>query len=142
MIVSEFKELMLSKTISRKTIPVDIQLEHRINTAIKEVATLTVPLRLIVSNADGYQILRKVDSVTYIRFAEDVKNDDSELDIDRFLLDAVALYVLAGIEKEKASIYMGMFYSQIEANDRRLIEANLVEASNENYTEDASKVFA
>ena len=142
MIVSEFKELMLSKTISRKTIPVDIQLEHRINTAIKEVATLTTPLRLIVNNPDRYQILRKVDSVTYIRFAEDVENDNSELDIDRFLLDAVALYVLAGIEKEKASIYMGMFYSQIEANDRRLIEANLVESSNENYTEDASMVFA
>ena len=142
MIVSEFKELMLSKTISRKTIPVDIQLEHRINTAIKEVATLTTPLRLVVNNPDGYQILRKVDSVTYIRFAEDVESDDSELDIDRFLLDAVALYVLAGIEKEKASIYMGMFYSQIETNDRRLIEANLVEASNENYTEDASMVFA
>ena len=142
MIVSEFKELMLSKTISRKTIPVDIQLEHRINTAIKEVATLTTPLRLIVNNPDRYQILRKVDSATYIRFAEDVENDNSELDIDRFLLDAVALYVLAGIEKEKASIYMGMFYSQLEANDRRLIEANLVEASNENYTEDASMVFA
>ena len=34
------------------------------------------------------------------------------------------------------------FYSQIEANDRRLIETTLDEASNENYTEDASMVFA
>ena len=142
MIFSEFKQLMLSKTTNRKTFPDDIFLEKRVNTALKEVAMLTVPLRLIVSNPDGYNILRKVDSVTYIRFAEDVESDESELDIDRFLLDAVALYVLAGLEKEKASIYMGMFYSQIEANDRRLIEANLVEASNENYTEDASKVFA
>lgn len=138
----EFKDLMISKTISRRTFPIDIQLESRISTAIKEVAMLTIPIRLVVANPDGYQIIRKVDSVTYIRFPQDIVSDLSEIDIDRFLLDAVALYVLAGIEKEKASIYMGMFYNQIELNDKRLIETDLVEASNDNYSEDASKMFA
>lgn len=142
MILSEFKDLMISKTTSRKAFPIDIQLENRISTAIKEVAMLTIPIRLVVANPNEYQIIRKVDSVTYIRFPQDIVSDLSEIDIDRFLLDAVALYVLAGIEKEKASIYMGMFYSQIELNDKRLIEANLVEASNDNVSEDASIMFA
>lgn len=142
MTFEDFKDFIISKTTSRKTLPVDIQLEYRISTAIKEIAMLTIPIRLVVTNQDGYQIIRKIDSVTYIRFPQDIVNDLSEIDIDKFLLDAVALYVLAGIEKEKASIYMGMFYNQIEQNDKRLIETNLVEASNDNDSEDASIMFA
>lgn len=142
MTFADFKDFVISKTTSRKTLPVDIQLEYRISTAIKEIAILTIPIRLVVANPEGYKIIRKIDSVTYIRFPQDIVNDLSEIDIDTFLLDAVALYVLAGIEKEKASIYMGMFYNQIEQNDKRLIETNLVEASNDNDSEDASIMFA
>ena len=43
MILSEFKELMLSKSISRKTLPDDIRLNERVHTALKKVAMDTIP---------------------------------------------------------------------------------------------------
>ena len=142
MTVSEFKELMLSKTISRKTIPVDIQLEHRINTAIKEVATLTIPLRLIVQDPTGHSIMRRIDTITYIRFPYIPNANDSEIDMDAFLLDAAALYVMAGLEKEKASVYMGMYWEIITENDNRLCETYLSTATNESGMDNASVYFA
>lgn len=142
MILSEFKKLLLSKTISRKTLPDDINLEERIYTALKEVAMDTVPLRLVVQNPAGHSIMRRVDSLTYIRFPNMPINNDSDIDIDMFLLDAVALYVIAGLEKEKASVYMGMYWKIITENDTRLCETYLATATNENGYDDASKYFA
>lgn len=142
MILSEFKKLLLSKTISRKTLPDDINLEERVYTALKEVAMDTVPLRLVVQNPVGHSIMRRVDSLTYIRFPNMPINNDSDIDMDMFLLDAVALYVIAGLEKEKASVYMGMYWKIITENDTRLCETYLATATNENGYNDASKYFA
>lgn len=142
MIFSEFKKLLLSKTISRKTLPDDINLEERVYTALKEVAMDTVPLRLVVQNPTGHSIMRRVDSLTYIRFPNMPINNDSDIDMDMFLLDAVALYVIAGLEKEKASVYMGMYWKIITENDTRLCETYLATATNENGYDDASKYFA
>lgn len=142
MIVSDFLDLVLSKTINRKTIPTDINIYARINTALKKVAMETIPLSLIVNFTDGYTILRTLDSVTFIRKPFDVTSNNSVIDMDDFLLDALALYVLAGIEKEKAQVYMGMYNQEIESNDRRMIEASLVESTNENDFNDASNRFA
>lgn len=142
MILSEFKKLLLSKTISRKILPDDINLEERVYTALKEVAMDTVPLRLVVQNPVGHSIMRRVDSLTYIRFPNMPINNDSDIDIDMFLLDAVALYVIAGLEKEKASVYMGMYWKIITENDTRLCETYLATATNENGYDDASKYFA
>ena len=142
MIVSEFIKLMLSKTISRKSLPEDINLEERIHTALKKVAMDTLPLRLVVQNPSGHSIMRRVDSITYVRFPNIPINNDSEIDIDLFLLDAVALYVMAGLEKEKASIYMGMYWEILTENDNRLCETYLATATNENGYDDASNYFA
>lgn len=142
MIVSEFKELMLSKTISRKTIPDDIRIYERIFTALKKIAMDTVPLRLVVQDPTGHSIMRRVDTLTYIRFPNIPINNDSEIDIDLFLLDAVALYVMAGLEKEKASVYMGMYWEILTENDNRLCETYLATATNENGYDDASNYFA
>ena len=142
MILSEFKKLLLSKTISRKTLPDDINLEERVYTALKKIAMDTVPLRLVVQNPTGHSIMRRVDSLTYIRFPNMPINDDSDIDIDMFLIDALALYVMAGLEKEKASVYMGMYWELITENDNRLCETYLATATNENGYDDASKYFA
>lgn len=142
MILSEFKKLLLSKTISRKTLPDDINLEERVYTALKKIAMDTVPLRLVVQNPTGHSIMRRVDSLTYIRFPNMPINNDSDIDIDMFLIDAVALYVMAGLEKEKASVYMGMYWELITENDNRLCETYLATATNENGYDDASKYFA
>lgn len=142
MILSEFKKLLLSKTISRKTLPDDINLEERVYTALKKIAMDTVPLRLVVQNPTGHSIMRRVDSLTYIRFPNMPINNDSDIDIDMFLIDALALYVMAGLEKEKASVYMGMYWELITENDNRLCETYLATATNENGYDDASKYFA
>ena len=142
MIVSEFKELMLSKTISRKTIPDDIRIYERIFTALKKIAMDTVPLRLVVQDPTGHSIMRRVDTLTYIRFPNMPNANDSEIDIDAFLLDAAALYVMAGLEKEKASVYMGMYWEIITENDNRLCETYLSTATNESGMDNASVYFA
>ena len=142
MIVSEFKELMLSKTISRKTIPDDIRIYERIFTALKKIAMDTVPLRLVVQDTTGHSIMRRVDALTYIRFPYIPNASDSEIDIDAFLLDAAALYVMAGLEKEKASVYMGMYWEIITENDNRLCETYLSTATNESGMDNASVYFA
>lgn len=142
MILSEFKKLLLSKTISRKTLPDDINLEERVYTALKKIAMDTVPLRLVVQNPTGHSIMRRIDSLTYIRFPNMPINDDSDIDIDMFLIDALALYVMAGLEKEKASAYMGMYWELITENDNRLCETYLATATNESGYDDASKYFA
>ena len=142
MIVSEFKELMLSKTISRKTIPDDIRIYERIFTALKKIAMDTVPLRLVVQDPTGHSIMRRVDTLTYIRFPYIPNANDSEIDMDAFLLDAAALYVMAGLEKEKASVYMGMYWEIITENDNRLCETYLSTATNESGIDNASVYFA
>ena len=142
MIVSEFKELMLSKTISRKTIPDDIRIYERIFTALKKIAMDTVPLRLVVQDPTGHSIMRRVDTITYIRFPYIPNANDSEIDMDAFLLDAAALYVMAGLEKEKASVYMGMYWEIITENDNRLCETYLSVATNESGMDNASVYFA
>lgn len=142
MILSEFKELMLSKSISRKTLPDDIRIEERVHTALKKIAMDTVPLRLVVQNTVGVSIMRRVDSLTYIRFPNIPIALDSEIDIDMFLLDAAALYVMAGLEKEKASVYMGMYWEIITENDNRLCETYLATATNESGYDDASIYYA
>ena len=142
MILSEFKDLMLSKTISRKTLPDDIRLNERVHTALKKVAMDTIPLRLVVQDPTGHSIMRRVDSITYIRFPDMPVVEDSDIDIDEFLLDAVALYVMAGLEKEKASVYMGMYWEIITENDNRLCETYLSTATNDSGYDDASCKFA
>lgn len=142
MILSELKELMLSKSTSRKTLPDDIRLEERVYTALKKIAMDTVPLRLVVQDPSGHSIMRRVDKITYIRFPNMPIRNDSDIDMDMFLLDAVALYVMAGLEKEKASVYMGMYWELITENDNRLCETYLSTATNESGHDDASKQFA
>ena len=142
MIVSEFKELMLSKTISRKTIPDDIRIYERIFTALKKIAMDTVPLRLVVQDPTRHSIMRRVDTITYIRFPYIPNANDSEIDMDAFLLDAAALYVMAGLEKEKASVYMGMYWEIITENDNRLCETYLSTATHESGVDNASVYFA
>lgn len=142
MILSEFKDLMLSKTISRKTLPDDIRLEERVFTALKKIAMDTVPLRLVVQNPNGHSIMRRVDSITYIRYPNMPQVNDSDIDMDEFLLDAAALYVMAGLEKEKASVYMGMYWEIITENETRLCETYLATATNDSGCDDASIRFA
>ena len=86
--------------------------------------------------------MRRVDTITYIRFPDMPQVNDSDIDMDEFLLDAAALYVMAGLEKEKASVYMGMYWEIITENETRLCETYLATATNDSGHDDASIRFA
>lgn len=135
MIIEDFKTLLLSKSVARTILPANADLYERIFTALKRVATDTIPLRLSTIVATGdlvtFPVYRKPDTTLYVRFPDKPLIDEDELDMDEALQDAVALYVMAGLERSNAKTYMGLYYREIEMNNDRLTETELVEASNE-----------
>lgn len=142
MILQEFKKLMLSKTKNRKELPTDINLEYRIHTALKNVATDSIPLRLVVNTSENNNIFRRVDEFTYIRYPNKPTKDSQEIDMDEYLLDAVAHYAMASIETERGSVHMAMYHDIIAKHATRLQEAYLSDTTNESSWNDASDRFA
>jgi len=142
MILEDFKKLMLSKTKNRKEFPIDINLEYRIHTALKQVASDSIPLRLVTNSSESVNVFRRVDEFTFIRYPNMPTKDSQELDMDEYLLDAVAHFVMAGIETERGSIHMAMYHDVIANHSTRLQEAYLAETTNESVWNDASFRFA
>jgi hypothetical protein len=135
MTISEFKPILLSKSVGRTALPTDAELYARIYTALKKVAKHTIPLRLSKQVEDGilitFPVFRRVDEKLYVRLPSKPVNDDEDLDIDEALTDAVALYIMAGLERANAKTYMGMYWGEIDDNNDRLIETEVLEANNE-----------
>lgn len=142
MIYSEFKKLILSKTQNRSVIPPDAQINYKVWAALKDIARNTVPLKLVVNTSTYQGVMRKIDSVTYIRFPNRPVKDTDTIDMDDELLDAAALYVAAGIEKPLAPVHMGMYRREIDENNDRLIETDLSVGNQEGDFVDASSKFA
>ena len=132
MTLEEFGRHMLSFSSGRTNVPSDELLAERVFTALKKVAKHTVPLKLKVSSPAGFTIIRRIDSETYIRMPEKPKiSTPTAIDIDKVLIDAVALYVLAGLETQRAKTLMGMYWGEINENNDRLTETFLSTASND-----------
>ena len=123
---------MLSHSSGRTVIPSGELMTERVWTAMKRIAKDTIPLKLVVHIPKGYTIIRRVDSETYIRKPEKPKLGTTEdLDLDEMLMDALALYTLAGLEQQKAKTYMGMYWGEINSYNDTLTETFLSSASNE-----------
>ena len=131
MTLNEFRPLLLAKSVGRTTLPADVDLKERIFAGLKLIAKETVPLRLIVQTSLGYTILRKLDKDMYIRMPSIPTSEDSELDIDLALVDALAYYVMAGLERGNANTHMGMYHSEIDMNNDRLTETFLSTTTND-----------
>lgn len=135
MVLAEFKPVLLSKSVARTTLPADAELYERVFSALKRVAFDTIPIRLskrvLPTTLVTFPVFRKVDDQLYIRLPSKPINDDEDLDIDESLVDAVALYVMAGLERANAKTYMGLYYREIEMNNDRLTETILSESSND-----------
>ncbi len=129
--INRFKLLCLSKSVNRQIMIDDANFMLKTYSALKRVANDTVPLRLHINYPEGQEILRKVGDLSYIRFPVEPIVMITSLDIDRALEDAVALLVMASIETQRAKIYMGLYYTEIENHDVRLMEADLDVAGNE-----------
>jgi hypothetical protein len=141
MTLGDFREVILEKSVGRTTLPEDKKLFERVHTAIKRVAKDTVPLSLVqrvdsTVSTINFKVLRRIDTNSYIRFPEKPESNESVIDVDEALLDATALYIIAGLERGHAKVHMGMYYGEIDMNNDRLIETALSIASNDSYNEE------
>lgn len=127
----EFKQVLLEKSLNRTALPTDDKLEERIFAGLKLIAKETVVLRLLVRETVGYSILRRIDETTYVRMPEKISLDNPEIDIDLALIDALAFFVMAGLERANANTYMGMYHGEIDMNNDRLTETYLSTATND-----------
>lgn len=131
MTLSEFRPLLLAKSVGRTTLPADADLKQRIFTGLKLIAKETVPLRLVVEAPAGYTILRRTDDNMHIRMPSIPTGEDSEIDLDLALIDALAYYVMAGLERGNANVHMGMYHGEIDMNNDRLVETFLSTTTND-----------
>ncbi len=134
MTLEEFNRFLRTKSVGRFELPDDEQLSFRIHSAMMKIAKDTTPLRLVAEYNEGTEILRKIDSDTYVRFPKrPIKDSGLELDLDDELMDALALYVMAGLEIQRAKVLMGMYWEEINHNNTRLIETYLEDATNDAF---------
>jgi hypothetical protein len=131
MTLNEFRPLLLSKSVGRTQLPDNSDLKQRIFAGLKLIAKETVPLRLVVSNPTGYTILRSLDENMYIRMPSIPTSEDSEIDMDLALMDALAYYMMAGLERGNANVHMGMYHGEIDMNNDRLTETYLSTTTND-----------
>lgn len=141
MTLKDFGILLMSKSTQRKSIAIDDVYIEKVYSAIKRVAKDTVPLTLLVNSPIGQRVMRKIDDNAYIRYPKKAINETDIVDVDEALLDAVALYVMAGLETQRAKIYMGLYYTEIENNDAVQIEASINTDSANPPNRNPDKVF-
>ena len=131
MTLDEFRPMLLAKSVNRVQLPADSDLKERIFAGLKRIAKETVPLRLYVADPTGFTILRRLDDNMYIKMPSAPLTDDSEIDTDLALLDALAFYVMAGLERAQAKVHMGMYHGEIDMNNDRLTETFLSLTTND-----------
>lgn len=95
------------------------------------IAKDTVVLRLVVQQSLGFTILRKLDEDMYIRMPNVPTSEDSEIDLDLALMDALAYYIMAGLERANANTHMGMYHGEIDMNNDGLTETFLSTTTND-----------
>ena len=68
MTLDDFGRFLQTKSSGRVEPPVNEQLTERVFTAMKKIAHLTIPIRWCIDDPSGYEILRRPDEHTYIRY--------------------------------------------------------------------------
>ena len=132
MTFEDFARFLNTKSMGRIEPVVNEQLTERVYTGMKRIGSDTMPIRWLVSDPDGYEIMRRVDAFTYIRYpVKPVIGNGEHLDLEESLVDALALYVVAGLELSRSKVLMGMYYKEIDTYNDKLTETFLAEATND-----------
>ena len=122
---TDFTSLIVSFSSKRKDLAGIEKVPDKINIALRQVARDTIPLRLLKNASSNRKILRRITNKSYICIPELVTEESIDIEIDFTLLDAVGLFVLAGIETARAPAYMKMYWNIIDNHDISLIDADL-----------------
>jgi len=130
MTYSTFEGLILSKTINRTTLPADGSMVHRLQTALEHVGQETLPIVLQfdvepITGTWRYVVDKVLNTETFLRkpIASVVSTD--EVDMDEELLSAVALYIMAGLERTVAGTHMSLYKKEIDLYNNRQIANEL-----------------
>lgn len=121
----EFKNIIPSFSSNRLDLNNIPKLLEKTNISLRQIGRDTIPLKLVKADGSNRKILRRVDSNITLVIPEDVVDDNSELDMDDDLLDAVALHILSGIEYARAPAYMKMYWGIIESHENGLINGDI-----------------
>jgi len=131
MVLSELRILVKTKSTATVKMPELEDFRERVFSALKRVAIDTLPLVLVESTESSQTVMRRIDENTFVRLPNKPDREDSVIDMDIALEDAVALYVIAGLERAKAKTHMGLYWKEIDSNNERLIETYISVAGNE-----------
>ena len=133
--MGEFRLVLTEKSTGRTVLPETQKLAERIFAGLKHIAKRTIPLRLATKVTDyqlnTFPVFRRIDYRLILRFPVRPIAEDSTIDMDDELIDALALFVMAGLERGNAKTHMGMYYGEIDDNNERLIETVMVDGDNE-----------
>ena len=121
----EFKDLIPAFSSNRADISKVSNIIGKTNIAMKQVARDTTPLVLLKNASSNRNIFRRLDNDSYICIPEKIVDDTSTMEMDETLLDAVALFILAGIETARAPSYMKMYWNIVESHENGLINDDL-----------------
>ena len=127
MLFNDFKNLLLSKSTGRTDIPVNEVLVHRLQTALEHVATEAYPKKLEsdVEIVDPFRVLYNSITGEYSYIRKPIASITEEIDIDDGLISAVALYIMAGLERPNASTHMALYNKELALFSTRQIEQDL-----------------
>jgi hypothetical protein len=93
---------------------------------MERVCRDTIPLTLVKDSTSSRSIYRRLDRTLYICTPNEVVDDTvTRIDMDDYLIDAVALFALAGIETVRAPSYMKMYWEIIGSNEQNLIDSDI-----------------
>ena len=129
MTVRELYVSALEKSSGRTKLPTEDKMIEGTFVAMKQVAMDTLPLRLTrtATTIVGERVLRKIDFDTYVKFPKKPDSVDEELEMDEFLIDAMAFWVIKGLEPQVENRYYRGYKDHIDMNNGRLIETMLSE---------------
>jgi len=131
--LNDFRTTLTEKSLGRNSLPEDAQLKERIFSGLKMIAKETIPLKLIVSEPSGFDILRRIDDTTYVRMPRRPTEEDIDLDIEDDLIDALGYLVMAGLERANKKEHTGRNLRERDMNNDRLIETTLSDTTNQGY---------
>ena len=127
MTFNDFKNLLLSKSVCRTEIPDGGVLVHRLQTALEHVATEAYPKKLEsdVEIVNPFRVLYNSITGEYSYIRRPIASVTGDIDIDDGLLSAVALYMMAGLERPSAGTHMALYNKELSLFSTRQIEQDL-----------------